>query len=195
VGHGYEREFSVSEPRSTVVALFLRDTFRLPVALNIPALSPAVPHPSVATPFDADAACSEWSRWWGQLLEAEEAPRPGERTTGQTLPQAAEFPVLAELVANVRSEALDYSGQRKREEKALRPARILNSVEFGILNEARPRLTRPRGRQVSIRITQLPVDGDFSWPRSQHHLVVSRSTRADSAAYLAALQTALGWSH
>ena len=178
-----------------VVALFLRDTFRLPVALNIPALSPAVPHPSAATPFDADAACCEWSRWWDQLLTAEDAPRPGERPTGQILPDGAEFPVLAALVANVRSEALDYSGQRKREEKALRPARILNSVESGILNEARPRLTRPRGRQVSIRITQLPVDGDFSWPRSPHHLVVSRSTRADSAAYLAALQTALGWSH
>ena len=178
-----------------VVARFLRDTFRLPVALNIPALSPAVPHESAATPFDADAACCEWSRWWDQLLTAEDAPRPGERTAGQILPQAAEFPVLAALLADVRREALDYSARRKREEKALRPPRILNSVEFGILNEARPRLTRPRGRQVSIRITQLPVDGDFSWPRSPHHLVVSRSTRADSAAYLAALQTALGWRH
>jgi hypothetical protein len=195
VGHGYEREFSVSEPQSMVVALFLRDTFGLPVALNIPALSPAVPHASAATPFDADAACSEWSRWWDQLLEAEEARRPGERPTGQTLPQAAAFPVLAELLANVRREALDYSAGRKREEMALRPARILDSVEFGILNEARPRLTRPRGRPVSILVTQLPVDGDFSWPRSPQHLVVSRSTRADSAAYLAALQTALGWSH
>jgi hypothetical protein len=177
------------------IALFLRDVFGLPVALSVPALSPAVPHASAATPFDAAAACSEWSRWWGQLLEAEEARRPGERPAGQSLPQAAEFPVLAELLANVRREALDYSAQRKREENALRPARILDSVEFDILNEARPRLTRPRGSPVSILVTQLTVDGDFSWPRSPHHLVVSRSTRADSAAYLAALQTALGWSH
>jgi hypothetical protein len=185
----------VSEPQAMVVALFLRDAFGLPVALHIPALSPAVPRASAPTPFDADAACSEWSRWWDQLLAAEEARRPGERTTGQTLPDGAAFPVLAALVANVRREALDYSAQRKREEKVLRPARILDSVEFDILSEAGPRLTRPRGRPVSILVTQLPLDGDFSWARSPHHLVISRSTRADSAAYLAALQTALGWSN
>jgi hypothetical protein len=167
----------------------------LPVALDIPALSPAVPRASAPTPVDADAACLEWSRWWDQLLTAEEARRPGERTPGQTLPEAAELPLLAALLAAVRTEALDYSAQRKHEEKALRPARILDSAEFDLLNEARPWLTRPRGRPVSILITQLPVAGDFSWPRSAHHLVVSRSTRADSAAYLAALRTALGWSH
>lgn len=178
-----------------VVALFLRDAFGLPVALSIPALSPAVPHASAPTPFDADAACLEWSLWWDQLLTAEDARRPGPRTPGQTLPEAAEFPVLAALLAAVRRQALDYSAQRKREEKALRPARILVSAEFDLLNEARPRLTRPRGRPVSILVTQLPVAGDFSWPRSPHHLVGSRSTRADSAAYLAALQTALGWNH
>lgn len=195
VGHRYERGFSVSEPQSMVVALFLRDAFGLPVALNIPALSPAVPRASAPTPFDADAACSEWSRWWDLLLAAEDARRPGERPPGQTLPQAAECPLLAELLANVRREALDYSTQRKPEENALRPARNLDSAEFDLLNEARPRPTRPRGRPVSILITQLPVNGDFSWPRSPHHLVVSRSTRADSATYLAALKTALGWSH
>lgn len=176
-----------------VVALFLRDAFRLPVALNIPALSPAVPCASAPVPFDADFACSEWSRWWDQLLAAEEARRPGERPPGQTFPEAAGFPVLAAFLASVRRVALNYSAQRKREERAFRPARILDSVEFGILHEAGPRLTRPHGRPVSIRVTQLPVDGDFSWARSPHHLVVSRSTRADSAAYLAALRTTLGW--
>lgn len=183
---------SVNEPQPAVVALFLRDAAGLHVG-DIPPLSPPVAARPLRGDFDFDAACTEWSRWWDSLMAEEESRTPGPGNRDGIMPDPAEYPTLAALASElgIAPEALAYSQDRKREAAELR-GQGPNRVLMKILTDARPSPFHP-SRDVSLLVTQLPVEGEFVWRRSEHHVVVSHETCADPSSYNAALRGALGW--
>ncbi|MBT8162595.1 MULTISPECIES: hypothetical protein [Arthrobacter] len=194
MGNSREPTITVSEPQPAVLALYLRDVAGLPVAPEIPPLSPRVSTSKVGVLVDIDEASAEWDRWWGELMMDEERHRPGAAFDSSGQPVPSRFPVLGQLMSQVETAALAYSSERKREAAELRRERILNRVQFQILSEARPALLKwRRAREVSLRVTQLPVGGEFRQSRSEHHVVVSLNTYSDPHAYDAALRDALGW--
>ncbi|WP_205754292.1 hypothetical protein [Arthrobacter terricola] len=185
---------TVSEPQPAVIALYLRDVAALPVAADIPPLSPPVAGTKADVVVDVDAACAEWDSWWGELMLREERQRPGMASDESSLPEPSRYPALGRLTARVQPDALAYSNDRKREAADLRRENILNKVQFQILREARPAFLKGRkARDVSLRVTQLPVYGDFRQSRSEHHVVISLNTYKDPNAYDTALRDALGW--
>ena len=186
---------SVSEPQPAVIALYLRDVAGLPTGTGIPPLSPPVSIRESEASVNVDEACAEWNMWWDELMRREDQRLPGTApSTDETFPEPSRFPVLAELASRVQEDALEYSTARKREAAALRRENILNRVLFQLMREARPALLKGRrAREVSLHVTQIPVDGEFKQSRSQHHLVVSVNTYKNSNAYDAALRETLGW--
>lgn len=194
MGYSNEPTISVSEPQPAVIALYVRDAAGLPVAEDIPPLSPRVATTKLGVSLDVDEACTEWEGWWSELMLHEERQRPGVASGPSGLPDPSRFPVLAELVSLMENEALAYSNARKREAADLRRENLLNRVQFRILREARPALLKGRRRrEVSLRVTQLPVDGEFKQSRSEHHVVVSLNTYRNPQVYDAAIRDALGW--
>lgn len=194
MGNLYGPTISVSEPQSAVIALYVRDVTGLPVGADIPPLSPPAATRKVDVLVDIDEACIEWDKWWSELMLHEERQRPGVAARPSCLPEPSRFPVLADLISQVEPDALAYSIARKREAAELRQENLLNQVQFRILGEARPTLLKwRRGREVSLRVTQLPVDGEFKQSHSEHHVVVSLNTYKNPDNYDAALRDTLGW--
>ena len=196
---------AIDEPKSLLIALFVRDAsgLRREAESDIPPLEPPVP---LINASSANAIASrQWADWWRQLLEGggfwPDDKRPSDlarliqdpeiqrlfywptRHLPPDFDGLSGMPELQDLARLHFEGARVWSEARHREFVALSTApqrALLESEVVGIVERG----MRRRARPFSFDIRILPVAGVRSWRLSSERALVTRDLFGDRAAYL-----------
>jgi hypothetical protein len=172
----------VDQPERLIVALHVRDAGQLKVHPEhpIPPLTPPVPPLAFADEAWQAEASSQWPSWWRRL--ASSLGRPPAPSAAR-LAELADGPALDELIRRDLDSALTWARQRKQEfmaDRRRQPEQEITQHHVADLV----------GDRV-IRISVLPLRGQFGTALGHRHLLASHELRSDPDAYSAWLGQAL----
>src|SRR6478609_10650277 len=102
---------SAAEPEVVVVALYLRDAYRLPVDSDVPRLSPRVNVQSRPAHLDEHEACREWNDFWNNVSRDETTRVLAQRK--HALIEQSEFPIFAGVSTPIQADMIAYAAMRK----------------------------------------------------------------------------------
>lgn len=166
----------IDTPVGLLMGLYLRDAAGLQpvVAVEVPAVVPAVAIRADLAPLAVPAASVQWARWWDQELARQDGPGRGFFRPDRGFKGAE----LGALVDACHDDAARWSADRHHEASPLRTP----GSENGLVAAVEAEIGR-RARPFELTITVLPVAGSAGWRVSAGHVVVSRAFRTDQAAY------------
>jgi hypothetical protein len=188
----------IDEPQPLVIGLFVRDVAGLTSRhVWLPHSVPAIPRANGEGPEDA---ARQWDLWWDRALlsdwtmEGQSQEQLGALWwTPPDFDSLRSTPALQAVVARHFSDAVAWSGDRKREHVDLmigtpdpRPFHRGRSgrglVETRLVADLERNLGR-RARPFQLRITEIPVDGKELWQLDPHHVLLTAELLRDSDEY------------
>ena len=169
------------------IGLFVRDAAALHSEFAwLPPVSPAV---TGNGPQEPEEAGTQWDVWWTRAVARDRAwngpDRPVLAVSWWAPPSfdaLAEAPALRAVVARHFSDAASWAQTRKQEhvDTVLSPKRP--PVETTLLAD----LERTSGRRAhafSLRLTEIPVEGQHLWQLHPDHVLISAALLRDTAEY------------
>lgn len=173
----------IQSPYNLLIGLYVRDAAGLcpPSWAGLPRLDPAVEVRAELAPLVGPEASEQWARWWQGELARQEGPE-----RGFFAPDAA-FGDGLDLDALVRAcldDARRWASARSREEADAHQHGTYPDAEGDLVRTVEAEVGR-KARPFELEVTELPVAGAFGRRVRPGHVLVSRSLRADAAAYRA----------
>jgi hypothetical protein len=169
------------------IGLFVRDAAALHSEFAwLPPVSPAV---TGSAPQEPEEAGTQWDAWWTQAVARDRAwngpDRPVLAVSWWTPPffdALAEAPALRAAVARHFSDAASWAQTRKQEhiDTVLSPEGSL--VETTLVADLE-RTSGRRARAFSLRLTEIPVEGQHLWQLHPDHVLISAALHRDTAEY------------
>jgi len=169
------------------IGLFVRDAAALHSELAwLPPVSPTV---TGSAPREPEGAGTQWDAWWRQAVARDRAwngpDRPVLAVSWWTPPSfdaLAEAPALRAVVARHFSDAASWAQARKQEHvgTVLSPERP--PVETTLVADLE-RTSGRRARAFSLRLTEIPVEGQHLWQLHPDHVLISAALLRDTAEY------------
>lgn len=185
-------QFAVGPAQHLVLALYVRDAAGLnpPVDPAMPPLRPAVAaRPGIIAESDRATITDQWAQWWQHLwgrststldvlLMPDDVPTPGSLNE------------LQALVQELFDEAMAACTAHKHDVAATGRSMSLPSQtpEAPVLKHATRRPTLRGVRPIDLHVSVLPAETEEGWHPHPGHVVVTKSLRADTAAYQQWLQ-------